>query len=116
MAPASTPTSNCCGTVPVTAVPSVEGRGPGDRRHIIPLVETRNLDLRESEGTTSIGGSVLGIGSMGLYLWKRHPRLHGSFDEAPWALKLSRRLTRPVFPGGSRRRPAPCASDLRAPM
>lgn len=30
-----------------------------------------------------IGGSLLGIASMGWYLWRRHPRLSGSFREAP---------------------------------
>jgi hypothetical protein len=29
-----------------------------------------------------LGGSVLGIGSMALFLWKRHPALRGTFDEA----------------------------------
>ena len=32
---------------------------------------------------TAIGDSLVGMASMALYLWKRHPRLHGSFDEAP---------------------------------
>lgn len=32
---------------------------------------------------TATGGSLLGVASMALYLWKRHPRLRGSFDEAP---------------------------------
>jgi hypothetical protein len=30
----------------------------------------------------ALGGSLLGIGSMGLYLWRRHPALRGSFREA----------------------------------
>jgi hypothetical protein len=30
----------------------------------------------------SVGGSLLGIGSMGLYLWRRHPALRGTFDHA----------------------------------
>jgi hypothetical protein len=28
-------------------------------------------------------GSVLGFGSMALLLWRRHPRLRGTFDQAP---------------------------------
>jgi hypothetical protein len=28
-------------------------------------------------------GGLLGIGSMGLYLWRRHPALRGGFREAP---------------------------------
>jgi uncharacterized membrane protein YgdD (TMEM256/DUF423 family) len=32
---------------------------------------------------TALGGGVLGIGSMGLYLWQRHPGLRGTFREAP---------------------------------
>ena len=32
---------------------------------------------------TALGGGVLGLGSMGAYLWQRHPALRGSFREAP---------------------------------
>jgi hypothetical protein len=28
------------------------------------------------------GGSLLGVGAMGTYLWRRHPRLGRSFDRA----------------------------------
>jgi hypothetical protein len=31
----------------------------------------------------ALGGSVLGIGTMGLLLWRRHPGLRGTFDRAP---------------------------------
>jgi hypothetical protein len=31
----------------------------------------------------ALGGSLLGIGSMGLYLWRRHPALRGTFHQAP---------------------------------
>jgi uncharacterized membrane protein YgdD (TMEM256/DUF423 family) len=31
----------------------------------------------------ALGGSVLGIGTMALYLWRRHPALRGTFDRAP---------------------------------
>jgi uncharacterized membrane protein YfcA len=32
---------------------------------------------------SSLVGSVLGIGSMAWYLWRRHPRLRGTFQDAP---------------------------------
>lgn len=32
---------------------------------------------------TFLGGSVLGIGSAGLYLWRRHPELRGSLEARP---------------------------------
>jgi hypothetical protein len=31
----------------------------------------------------SLGGSLLGVGSMGWYLWRAHPGLRGTFDDAP---------------------------------
>jgi uncharacterized membrane protein YgdD (TMEM256/DUF423 family) len=31
----------------------------------------------------ALGGTVLGIGTMALYLWRRHPALRGTFDRAP---------------------------------
>lgn len=31
----------------------------------------------------ALGGSLLAIGSMGLYLWRRHPALRGTFRDAP---------------------------------
>jgi uncharacterized membrane protein YgdD (TMEM256/DUF423 family) len=31
---------------------------------------------------TALGGSVLGMGSMALFLWRRHPALRGTFDRA----------------------------------
>ena len=31
---------------------------------------------------TALGGSVLGLGSMAWFLWRRHPSLRGTFDEA----------------------------------
>jgi ABC-type Mn2+/Zn2+ transport system permease subunit len=31
----------------------------------------------------AVGGSILGVGSMGLYLWRRHPGLRGTFQKAP---------------------------------
>jgi hypothetical protein len=30
-----------------------------------------------------VGGSFLGVGAMGTYLWRRHPQLRQSFDRAP---------------------------------
>ncbi len=47
------------------------------------LVMLSSITHQRLPWLTAIGGSVLGIGSMALYLWKRHPRLRGSFDEAP---------------------------------
>jgi hypothetical protein len=48
----------------------------------------------------SLVGSVLGIGTMGWYLWRRHPHLRGTFDEAP----LGSEVRPPPHPrGGSRR-------------
>jgi hypothetical protein len=32
---------------------------------------------------TSLGGGLLGIGSMGYYLWRKHPALRGAFDQIP---------------------------------
>jgi hypothetical protein len=32
---------------------------------------------------SSLVGSVLGIGSMAWYLWRRHPHLRGTFQDAP---------------------------------
>ena len=31
----------------------------------------------------SLGGSLLGIGAMAYYLWRRHPGLRGTFDQTP---------------------------------
>jgi hypothetical protein len=47
----------------------------------------------------SIGGSLLGIGSMGWYLWRRHPGLRGSFDDAP----LGDEVQAPPHPSGASR-------------
>jgi hypothetical protein len=32
---------------------------------------------------TAVGATFLGMGVMGLYLWRRHPGLRGTFDQAP---------------------------------
>jgi uncharacterized membrane protein YgdD (TMEM256/DUF423 family) len=32
---------------------------------------------------TAFGGGLVGIGSMGMYLWQRHPGLRGTFRQAP---------------------------------
>jgi hypothetical protein len=65
---------------------------------------------------TAIGDSLLGMASMALYLWKRHPRLRGSFDEAPLGAEVKPPPHPTGVPRGSVRRLAPCASDSRAPM
>jgi hypothetical protein len=49
---------------------------------------------------SALVGSVLGIGSMGLYLWRRHPGLRRTFREAP----LGDEVKPPSHPpGGSKR-------------
>jgi len=45
----------------------------------------------------SVGGSVLGIGAMGFYLWRRHPALRGSFERAP----LGDEVKAPPHPPGA---------------
>jgi uncharacterized membrane protein YgdD (TMEM256/DUF423 family) len=49
---------------------------------------------------TTLGGSVLGLGSMGMYLWQRHPALRGTFQEAP----LGAEVKPPPHPPGPPRR------------
>jgi hypothetical protein len=49
---------------------------------------------------SALVGSVLGIGSMGLYLWRRHPGLRRTFREAPLGDEVK---PPPHPPGGSRR-------------
>jgi hypothetical protein len=44
-------------------------------------------------------GSVLGIGSMGLYLWRRHPGLRGSMQHRPLGAEVK---SPPHPPGGPR--------------
>jgi uncharacterized membrane protein YgdD (TMEM256/DUF423 family) len=51
---------------------------------------------------TAIGGSILGIGSMALFLWNRHPRLRGSFEEMPLGAEVK---PPPHPPGVPRRQP-----------
>jgi ABC-type Mn2+/Zn2+ transport system permease subunit len=46
---------------------------------------------------SALGGSILGVGSMGLFLWKRHPTLRGSFEEAP----LGAEVKAPPHPRGT---------------
>jgi ABC-type Mn2+/Zn2+ transport system permease subunit len=46
---------------------------------------------------SALGGSVLGVGSMGLFLWRGHPGLRGSFDEAP----LGAEVKAPPHPRGT---------------
>lgn len=45
----------------------------------------------------ALGGSLLGIGSMGLYLWRRHPALRETFREAP----LGAEVKPPPHPPGA---------------
>jgi hypothetical protein len=46
-----------------------------------------------------VSGSLLGILGMAGYLWRRHPRLGGSFDEAPLGDEVK---PPPHPPGGPR--------------
>jgi len=48
---------------------------------------------------SSLIGSVLGMGSMALVLWRRHPGLRGSFDQAP----LGAEVKPPPHPPGRAR-------------
>jgi uncharacterized membrane protein YgdD (TMEM256/DUF423 family) len=48
----------------------------------------------------AIGGSALGMGSMAIYLWNRHPGLRGSFDEAPLGAEVKPPPHPPGRPGG----------------
>jgi hypothetical protein len=48
----------------------------------------------------ALGGSLLGIGSMGMYLWRRHPALRRTFDQAP----LGGEVKPPPHPPGAPRR------------
>lgn len=51
-------------------------------------------------GWEALGGSVLGIGSMALLLWRRHPALRGTFEEAP----LGDEVESPLHPSERTRR------------
>jgi len=46
-----------------------------------------------------LGGSLLGVGSMAWYLWRRHPRLRRSFDRTPLGDEVR---SPPHAPGGPR--------------
>jgi hypothetical protein len=48
--------------------------------HLLMLYSTTN---ERFPWWSALGGSILGIGSMGLFLWRRHPGLRGTFDQAP---------------------------------
>jgi uncharacterized membrane protein YgdD (TMEM256/DUF423 family) len=48
----------------------------------------------------ALGGSVLGIGSMALLLWRRHPALRGTFEQAP----LGDEVSAPAHPSKRMRR------------
>jgi hypothetical protein len=49
---------------------------------------------------SSLVGSVLGFGSMGWYLWRRHPYLRRTFREVPLGSEVK---PPPHPPGGARR-------------
>jgi hypothetical protein len=46
---------------------------------------------------SALVGSILGIGSMAFFLWRRHPALRGTFDAAP----LGAEVKPPPHPPGS---------------
>jgi hypothetical protein len=50
-------------------------------------------------GWTLFVGSILGIGSMGFYLWRRHPGLRGSMQQRPLGAEVK---SPPHPPGGPR--------------
>jgi hypothetical protein len=50
---------------------------------------------------SALVGSVLGIGSMAWYLWRRHPHLRGTFQEAP----LGSEVRPPPHPSAGPRSP-----------
>jgi uncharacterized membrane protein YgdD (TMEM256/DUF423 family) len=64
------------------------------------LVMLSSLTRQRVPWIIAVGGSILGMGSMALYLWKRHPRLRGSFDELP----LGAEVKPPPHPPGVPRR------------
>jgi ABC-type Mn2+/Zn2+ transport system permease subunit len=49
---------------------------------------------------SAVGGNILGVGSMGVYVWKSHSRLRATFQEAP----LGAEVKAPPHPGGPSRR------------
>jgi uncharacterized membrane protein YgdD (TMEM256/DUF423 family) len=48
---------------------------------------------------TPVGGSILGVGSMTWFLWRRHPFLQGTFEDAP----LGAEVKAPPHPPGPAR-------------
>jgi uncharacterized membrane protein YgdD (TMEM256/DUF423 family) len=48
---------------------------------------------------TALGGSILGMGSMAWFLWRRHPSLRGTFDDAD----LGSEVKAPPHPPGPAR-------------
>jgi hypothetical protein len=46
---------------------------------------------------SALGGSILSVGTMGFYLWRKHPGLRGSFQDAP----LGSEVKAPPHPGGA---------------
>jgi hypothetical protein len=49
---------------------------------------------------TMLIGTVIGVGSMGLYLWRTHPRLRGSMQDLP----LGAEVESPPHPPSRQRR------------
>jgi uncharacterized membrane protein YgdD (TMEM256/DUF423 family) len=64
------------------------------------LLMLANLTRQRLPWAAAIGGSILAFGAMGFLLWRRHPRLRGSFDDAPLGAEVK---PPPHPPGGPRR-------------
>ena len=63
------------------------------------LVMLYSLTDQRFPWLTSLGGSVLGVGSMAWFLWRRHPSLRGTFDQA----SLGSEVKPPPHPPGPAR-------------
>lgn len=67
------------------------------------LVMLYSLSDQRFPWVSAVGGSILGIGAMAIYLWNRHPGLRSSFDEAP----LGAEVKPPPHPRGTPRQQRP---------
>jgi uncharacterized membrane protein YgdD (TMEM256/DUF423 family) len=63
------------------------------------LVMLYSLTDQRFPWVTSVGGTILGMGSMTWFLWRRHPFLRGTFDNAP----LGAEVKPPPHPPGAAR-------------
>ena len=65
------------------------------------LVMLYSMTSQRFPWVSSVVGSCLGIGTMGWFLWRRHPGLRGTFEEAP----LGSEVRPPPHPAAGRRTP-----------